>query len=218
MAYKMYLAGELMPVTPERVTIKIKNRNESMTLISGEEINLIKSRGLCEVSFTLLLPQSAYPFSLEKKPPKYYISLFARLKENKSPFQWILNRTKTDGRTLFYTNMTVSLEDYTLTDDAADGFDVRAALKLRQYKIFGTKKVSVSGGKAYYDDAAARESANAPAAASYTVKRGDSLWNIAKKELGDGSRYKEIYELNRDKISNPSLIYPGQVLILPRGA
>ncbi|MBQ1434408.1 MAG: LysM peptidoglycan-binding domain-containing protein, partial [Clostridia bacterium] len=38
-----------------------------------------------------------------------------------------------------------------------------------------------------------------------------------KKQLGDGTRYKEIYELNRDRIKNPSLIYPGQTLSLPGG-
>ena len=60
-----------------------------------------------------------------------------------------------------------------------------------------------------------RETTNAPKAASYTVKSGDCLWNIAKKQLGDGSRWKEIYELNKDKIKNPNLIYPDQSLTLP---
>ena len=47
------------------------------------------------------------------------------------------------------------------------------------------------------------------------MKKGDCLWNIAKLLLGDGSRYTEIYALNRDKITNPNLIYPGQVLTIP---
>ena len=38
---------------------------------------------------------------------------------------------------------------------------------------------------------------------------------IAKKQLGDGSRWKEIHDLNRDKISNPNLIHPGLVLVMP---
>ena len=50
---------------------------------------------------------------------------------------------------------------------------------------------------------------------TYTVKSGDCLWRIAQKFLGSGSRYTEIYNLNRDKISNPNLIYPGQVLRIP---
>ena len=50
---------------------------------------------------------------------------------------------------------------------------------------------------------------------TYTVKSGDCLWNIAKSLLGSGSRYTEIYNLNKEKIKNPNLIYPGQVLRIP---
>ncbi len=50
---------------------------------------------------------------------------------------------------------------------------------------------------------------------TYTVKSGDSLWKIAQKELKKGSRYMEIYNLNKDKIKKPDLIYPGQVFTLP---
>ena len=60
-----------------------------------------------------------------------------------------------------------------------------------------------------------REISGAPSASTYTVKKGDCLWNIAKLFLGDGSRWREIYNLNTDKIVNPNLIYPGQVLTLP---
>ena len=50
---------------------------------------------------------------------------------------------------------------------------------------------------------------------TYTVKKGDSLWNIAKKYYGDGSQYKKIYDANTSKIANPNLIYVGQVLVIP---
>ena len=55
------------------------------------------------------------------------------------------------------------------------------------------------------------------AAAEYTVQRGDSLWKIAKEQLGSGTRWYEIYEANRDAIRDPNLIYAGQVLQLPDG-
>ena len=53
------------------------------------------------------------------------------------------------------------------------------------------------------------------AGGTYVVQKGDCLWTIAEKHLGSGYRWKEIYELNRDSIENPSLIYPGQELELP---
>ena len=53
---------------------------------------------------------------------------------------------------------------------------------------------------------------------TYTVKSGDTLSKIAKREYGDADKWHAIYEANRDKIKNPDLIYPGQVLTLPPNA
>ena len=53
------------------------------------------------------------------------------------------------------------------------------------------------------------------AAADYTVQRGDSLWEIAREQLGDGTRWGELYAANRDTVRDPSLIYAGQVLKIP---
>ena len=50
---------------------------------------------------------------------------------------------------------------------------------------------------------------------TYTVVAGDSLSKIAKKIYGDASRWKEIFEASKDKIKNPDLIHPGQVLKIP---
>lgn len=50
---------------------------------------------------------------------------------------------------------------------------------------------------------------------TYTVKKGDCLWNIAKKYYGDGSKYKKIYDANTKKIADPKLIYVGQVFVIP---
>lgn len=50
---------------------------------------------------------------------------------------------------------------------------------------------------------------------SYTVVSGDNLYKIAQRTLKDGTRWREIYNLNKGTISNPNLIYPGQVIVLP---
>lgn len=45
--------------------------------------------------------------------------------------------------------------------------------------------------------------------------QGSTLWGIATIEYGNGGRWPDIYNANRDKISNPDLIYPGQALVIP---
>ncbi len=53
-------------------------------------------------------------------------------------------------------------------------------------------------------------------AGTYTVQKGDSLWSIARKLLGSGSKYVLIYELNRAQIKDPNAIYIGQELAIPQ--
>lgn len=50
---------------------------------------------------------------------------------------------------------------------------------------------------------------------TYTVKAGDSLSKIARHLLGDGNKWKVIWEANKDTVKNPDLIHPGQVLKIP---
>ena len=48
------------------------------------------------------------------------------------------------------------------------------------------------------------------------VQPGNSLWRIARRKYGSGIQYTVIYEANRGQIGDPSLIYPGQVFVLPQ--
>ena len=59
----------------------------------------------------------------------------------------------------------------------------------------------------------------------YTVKENDNLWKIAEKHLGNGARYKEIFDLNRDRVQpdgrslvDADLIHPGWIFTMPTDA
>jgi nucleoid-associated protein YgaU len=52
-------------------------------------------------------------------------------------------------------------------------------------------------------------------ASSVTIQPGYTLWAVAKTRYGDGVRYVQIFNANRDRIKDPNLIYPGQVFDLP---
>ena len=79
--------------------------------------------------------------------------------------------------------------------------------------------------KADFSNVQSGSSTNAPevpappagqaAGRTYTVKSGDSLSAIARQEYGDASAWRRIYEANRDQISDPDMIHPGQELKIP---
>ena len=217
MAYVFYLGSVMLPVTPGALQAKINGNNETMTLINEGEINLLKQPGVTEVAFDALLPNVSYPFSNGRaQTAGYYLSILEQLKASQKGFQFIVSRSLPSGKGLFSTNLKVSLEEYTIKEDAEkEGLDVKVSIKLKQYKDYGTKTCTITkDGTAVLSES--READNAPQAGStYTVKKGDCLWKIAKQYYDNGSDYSKIYELNKDKISNPNLIYPGQVLTMP---
>jgi nucleoid-associated protein YgaU len=77
--------------------------------------------------------------------------------------------------------------------------------------------IQVTGGPgAPAGTAPAAAAVAAPAAAkTYTVKAGDTLGAIAKAHLGGAGEYMKIFELNKDQLTDPDKIRPGQVLRLP---
>lgn len=50
---------------------------------------------------------------------------------------------------------------------------------------------------------------------TYTVKKGDTLSKIAEEHLGDANDYMRIFEANKDQLTDPDMIKPGQVLKIP---
>lgn len=219
MSYHCYLGKVEMPVTPSKLTIKVKGQNKSITLLNEGEINVLRSPGLTEITVPLTFPMIV---SGKEKNPKYYLDILENLKKNKKTTQFIITRTSPNGKKLLFdTNIKVSVEDYTIKENAKDGLDVSVEIQLKQYRDYSTKVLKIkkknasSSKKKSVTVKKERSSNTAPKAKKYTVKSGDSLWTIAKKYYGDGSKYKKIYNANKDKVNNPNLIYPGQVLTIP---
>jgi nucleoid-associated protein YgaU len=69
--------------------------------------------------------------------------------------------------------------------------------------------IKVTGG------GAAAPAAAGSAGRTYTVKAGDTLSAIAKDQLGSANAYMKIFEANRDQLTDPDKIKPGQVLKIP---
>lgn len=216
MSYKCYLDGVLMPETPAKLMVKIKGKNTTLTLLNEGEINFLRTPGLTEISLPL-----TFPMLSGARSPDYYLDILEKLKTQKRTTQFILTRTSPSGKLLFDTNIKVSVEDYTISENANNGLDVSVDVELKQYRDYSTKTVTVETtatrtAAKTVTVTTERPATTAPKAATYTVKKGDTLWGIAKTFLGNGAKYNQIFEANKGIIKNPNLIYPGQVLRLPQ--
>lgn len=235
--YQFYVDDVLLPITPSKLTVKIKNQNKTLNLINEGEVNLLKKPGLSAISFSALLPYDrGYPFSHYKSSGQYnaisyYLDKLESLKTGGNPFEFRVIRTGPDiGRVFlnFNTVFIVSLEDYTITEDAAQyGRDAMVAVNLLQYRAFNSKVLTVNSDAGTATTTTTRDTSTKPTVTQYTVLQGDTLIKISQKTLGDGSRWKEIYTLNQEAIeknakdhglassSNGARIDPGLVLKIP---
>lgn len=214
MSYACYLGGMEIPV-PAKLTVKIKGKNKTFVLLNEGEVNFLRAPGLTELTVPLVFPMLGAAVA-----PDTYLGMLEDLKSGKKTTQFILVRSSPDGQKLYDTNLTVSVEDYTITEDAKNGLDVAVDVSLKQWRDYGTKTAAVesSAGPGQTPSVSVekeREASSAPSARTYTVQKGDTLWAIAAKFYGKGAEYSKIYSANAGKISNPNQIYPGQVLTLP---
>ena len=170
--YDFYLGTCLLPIAPEKLEVKINNANKTLTLINEGEINILKTPELTDISFDCRIPQVKYPFATYKsgfKDATYFLDYFESLKVVKKPFQFIVSRTMPNGKVLFATNMKVSLEDYKITEQAKNGFDLIIKIKLKQYREYSTKTLNIKFNKYNATVQKTRSTESKPKSKSYKV-------------------------------------------------
>lgn len=204
----------MFPVTPSQVQTKVGNCNETVQILQMGQANLLKNAGLEEVQFRALFPGRQYHFvQVEEgfREPSYFLERLKDFKKAQKPVQLIIFRRLADGSQIFCSNVEMGLEEYTIVEQGGEQGDFWVEIALKEYR----KMQSIAYRPASDGNTLEKQPAQRPAkemAKTYVVKKGDNLWNIAKKELGDGSKFGELAKKNG--ISNPSLIYPGQVIKL----
>lgn len=200
--YSFYLGGILFPIAPAKMDIKSKNRNKTLTLINEGEINLLKEEGLKEITFTVMIPGRKYPFAKYLGgflPIQYYISMLESMKKLKRPVQFIVLRNNRTLASIYNTNLTVSLEDFHIVEDAESlGEDINISISLKEYqnqtgKLL--KKITTVAGVTKFALSKVRSS-NKNIPKTYTIKKDDTLLLIAKKQLGDEKKWENLMKIN----------------------
>ena len=112
--YDFYIDGLLLPITPGSIDTKIGNKNKIVTLLNGEELNLLKKPKLTEFDFDCTLPSENYPAVKSFVPPITVLNKLEDLKKNKKSFQFIIIRTPYESGLNNSINKKVTLEEYVI--------------------------------------------------------------------------------------------------------
>lgn len=192
-----------LPITPADYKISVAHNNTVVNVVTLGDINLIGKTGLRELSLSSFFPARVYNFSnyKEEKDPKDYVNMLETWRLAGDVIRVIITGVL---------NMEVTIERFEYGEQDATG-DIYYTLALKEYK-----RPKIQGSHASrLMVTRATKSPTTSSKRTYTVQKGDSLWKISKQFYGDGAQYNKIYNANSSKISNPDLIYAGQVLTIP---
>jgi len=203
-----------LPVNPEQVEVSSVQAIEKFEILKLGQIAVPEYMELKEYSFECELPYRPLRYvetSGGFKNADFYLRLFEKWRKNKTPVRFIASNGIGDD-----INTLVLIEELTITERAGEEGDKYIDFVLLEYKEYGKKTVVVKKEtKKATSKSDAAPKTNPKNKGTYVVKRGDTLWGIAKRYYGNGRLYTKIFNANRDKIKNPNLIYPGQKFIIP---
>lgn len=201
--YYVFLDVIPLPVAPEKIEMSVPNLNKTVTMVDQGEINILRGKGLKEIKFDMLIPSFKYPFanySFGSISTSQIIARLEHLKEKGEPTYFIVTRCR-KGKPAWWTNIKVSLEDFTVIEDANEGTDVTISIALKEYKEYATKLAKVTKNSdgtvtAKFDNPRSITGNIAPTAnlsksivAGKTIKKltieaGKTLYNTMKTTFG----------------------------------
>lgn len=209
-----------LPVNPETLEIQETGNSKSYDIIDFGEINAISAPKLMEITLESIFPAYKYPFVVVSdtslKQPFEYVAMIKKWMESRKPIRFVFSgveRPEEQGpKNSVGLNMPVSIESFSWKLSAGNSGDIEYSLTLKKYVFYQAMPVKVVKGEA---KAEAKRPNDKATPTTYKLKSGDSLWSVAKKTLGDGSKYKIIQKLNGITDSQLNKLPIGKVIKLP---
>lgn len=191
-----------MPVTPSSYPMGHGRAVERLDMAVTGQIALPGLKGLFQEVLEVMLPARDYPFCTAGAVtnPKYYLELLSLWSDEANVCRYIVSGTGIN------TPVLLGPLEYGEQDGSNDVY-----LKIPLYEYRYLDEVLVE--QTQNNSRPTENNEQKATADSYTVKKGDTLWDISRRLYGDSSLAYKLATANN--IKNPNLIFPGQVLTLP---
>lgn len=178
-----------LPVLPAKIEVQSGQNNETVTIHTVGEVNLLGKSGLKTIELSSFFPNQDYIFANNsgRLEPYTYIDILTEWKEKNV----IIELTITDTNINFDT----TIESLSYSEDDVTG-DVNYTISLKEYRSLtrpDRSDKSVKSGSG---------SAGSGSKVKYKVKKGDTLKKIAKKYMGKTSYSKKLYTINKKAIES----------------
>lgn len=205
-----------IPVNPEEISVENNLSIEKYNILNLGEVAIANYKELNKYSFETEFPYevtSYVNYTNDFKSSDFWINLFEEWMKNKTAVRFIASNGK--GKDI---NTLVLISSLKVTEKATEEGDKYVSFDLVEYRKFDKKVAvvkSIAGSKARVRQSSDSKQNPKATNRTYTVVSGDTLWGIATRYYGNGAQYPTIYNANKNIISNPNLIYPGQKLVIP---
>jgi nucleoid-associated protein YgaU len=197
-----------LPVNPEEMEMTSSQAVAKYEILKLGQIAIPTHMELTEYSFEAEFPHDKNQYiesSKDFKDSYSCLKQFEKWRTALEPVRFMAGKVSYGGKLVSNAiNTLVLIEGITIIERAGEEEDKYVAFKLVEYSPYAIKIINNSSS-----------TSNPKSTGYYVVKSGDTLWGIAKKYYGNGAKYTKIYNANKSIIKNPSLIYPGQKLVIP---
>lgn len=203
-----------LPVNPEEITVDGVKQIDTFRIINLGEVDFPSGDKITEIQFSSFFPvehDDSFCQYADIPVPEEALEQLLSWRDAGEPVRLLVTQTSV--------NLLVLISAMSYRSVGGEPGDIYFSLTLRSWrevKVRTTAQISLLKTAGVGSAAIQTRTDTMPVPAVYTVRSGDSLWKIAKRELGLGGRWKEIYEKNKEIIgADPGLIKIGQRLVMP---